>query len=65
MFVCVLAGYEIEKRAAMQSNRYCPGVIQPFYNRCVQQVKQVKQVLFIEYLVEAHARFYMIGSIRL
>lgn len=32
---CVLAGYEMEKRAAMQGNRYCPGVIQPVYNRCV------------------------------
>ena len=27
------AGYEMEKRAAMQGNRYCPGVIQPVYNR--------------------------------
>ena len=32
----VLAGYEMEKRAAMQGNpRYCPGVIQPVYNRYV------------------------------
>lgn len=30
-----LAGYEMEKRAAMQGNRYCPGVIQPVYNRYV------------------------------
>lgn len=29
-------GYEMEKRAAMQGNRYCPGVIQPVYNRIQQ-----------------------------
>ena len=35
VLACVLAGYEMEKRAAMQGSRYCPGVIQPVYNRCV------------------------------
>lgn len=35
LFVCALAGYEMEKRAVMQGSRYCPGVIQPVYNRFV------------------------------